>query len=312
MKKQLAAVSAVPTPFIDLVSVGNVANAPDQDFGDGPLGQVNYEFRIGRTEVTLAQYTAFLNAVAKTDAHGLYNPSMSTVLNSAGIAQSGSSGAFVYSVIGTGTRPVTFVSWFDAARFCNWLHNGRPAGAQTSATTERGAYTLDGATSGNLTITRNPGAKFWIPNENEWYKAAYHHPAGEGGDGDDYWLFATRSNSAPGNQIGGLPLANHANYIVGGNFSVTQETGPVATQNYLSEVGAFPGSPSFYGTFDQAGNVQEWVETVNPTFPAERCVRGGHWNRTDPNLLAASNPRSSDSRTPETQFATLGFRVASP
>jgi formylglycine-generating enzyme required for sulfatase activity len=46
----------------------------------------------------------------------------------------GDSGSLTYAVIGTGTRPVTYVSWFDAARFCNWLHNGRSTGAQTAAT----------------------------------------------------------------------------------------------------------------------------------------------------------------------------------
>ena len=180
LQAQLAAARAVPpppAPFIEMVTVGNVGNAPDQDFGEGAFGAVSYEFQIGKTEVTLAQCAAFLNAVAATDTHNLYNLNLETNLNIAGISRSGSSGNFTYSVIGTATRPVTFVSWFDAARFCNWLHNGRPGGSQIASTTERGAYTLGGATSGGLTITRNPGAKFWIPSENECYKAAYHQPA---------------------------------------------------------------------------------------------------------------------------------------
>ena len=247
LKAQLAAARAVPptpAPFIEMVTVGNVGNAPDQDFGEGAFGAVNYEFQIGKTEVTLAQYASFLNAVATTDTHNLYNPNLETNLNIAGISQSGSSGNFTYSVIGTATRPVTFVSWFDAARFCN----GRPSGAQIASTTERGAYTLDGATSGGLTITRNPGAKFWIPSENEWYKAAYHQPAGQGGgDADDYWLYPTRSNVAPGNVIGALPLANHANILVSSILSVTQEAGIDPAQNYLTAAGAYPGSGGVSG-----------------------------------------------------------------
>jgi formylglycine-generating enzyme required for sulfatase activity len=36
-------------------------------------------------------------------------------------------------------RPVNYVSWGDAARFANWLHNGQPSGAQDLTTTEEGA-----------------------------------------------------------------------------------------------------------------------------------------------------------------------------
>jgi formylglycine-generating enzyme required for sulfatase activity len=85
-------------------------------------------------------------------------------------------------------KPVNVVSWFDAARYCNWLHNGRGNGS-----TETGAYTLNGATSGNA-VAKNPGALYWIPTENEWYKAAYHK---SGGRNTGYWAYATQSNAAP-------------------------------------------------------------------------------------------------------------------
>lgn len=310
LKKQLAAATSTPAPFIEMVTVGNVGNAPDQDFGEGAFGAVNYEFQIGKTEVTLAQYASFLNAVAATDTHNLYNSNLETNLNIAGISRSGTSGNFTYSVIGTPTRPVTFVSWFDAARFCNWLHNGRPSGAQTASTTERGAYTLDGASSGGLTITRNPGAKFWIPSENEWYKAAYHQPAGQGGDADNYWLYPSRSNTAPGNLIGALPLANHANILVSSILSVTQEVGINPAQNYLTAAGSYPGSAGFYGTVDQAGNVSEWNDGVVISFN-ERGVRGGKWE-SEESLVRSSVGRSADSRVPESERRSLGFRVASP
>lgn len=310
LKKQLAAATATPAPFIEMVTIGNVGNAPDQNFGEGAFGAVNYEFQIGKSEVTLAQYAIFLNAVAATDTHNLYNPNLETNLTIAGISRSGSSGNFTYRVIGTPTRPVTFVSWFDAARFCNWLHNGRPSGAQTASTTERGAYTLDGATSGGLTITRNPGAKFWIPSENEWYKAAYHQPAAQGGDADDYWLYPTRSNTAPGNAIGALPLANHANILVSSILSVTQDTGIDPAQNYLTAAGSYPGSASFYGTVDQAGNVSEWTDGIVTSFN-ERGVRGGKWE-IDETLVRSSVARAADSRVPESERKSLGFRVASP
>jgi formylglycine-generating enzyme required for sulfatase activity len=285
LKAQLAAATATatPAPFVEMVKVGNAGNVAD--FTN--FGAVPYEYSIGKYEVTLAQYTTFLNAVAATDTFGLFNANLATNPNTAGITQSGTSGSFTYSVIGTGTRPVTFVSWFDAARFCNWLHNGRPSGAQTAATTENGAYPLNGATSGGSTIARNPGAKFWIPSENEWYKAAYHQPSGQGGPGDNYWLYPTGSDTAPIDEAppGG---ANSVNIGV---------VGPTA-------VGAYTGSASFYGTFDQGGNVFEWYDAVSGS---PRGVRGSAWGATEP-FLRSSNLGLTWNQN--TEFNNFGFRVA--
>ena len=48
------------------------------------------------------------------------------------IQRSGSSGSYTYSVAADwANRPVNYVSWGDAARFANWLHNGQPTGART-------------------------------------------------------------------------------------------------------------------------------------------------------------------------------------
>jgi sulfatase modifying factor 1 len=189
----LAPLSAHAVITIDTVTVGNAGNANDST----GFGGVDYTYNIGTYEVSLLQYAGFLNAVAATDTYSLYNTNLGTDLNVAGISQSGSSGSYSYSVIGDGNRPVTWVSWFDAARFTNWLGNGQPTGAQGAGTTETGAYTLNGATTG-IGFTRNAGATWGIPSENEWYKAAYYDPSLNGGTGG-YWLYPTRSNSVPGN-----------------------------------------------------------------------------------------------------------------
>ena len=126
---------------IDYVLVGNAGNTNDPTTG---YGSVAYKYQISKNETTISQYADFLNTKAKTDSFGLYNTAMTTDLNSAGITRSGVSGSYTYSVIsGAGNRPITYVSWFDAARFANWLHNG-----QGNGSTETGAYTLAGATSG--------------------------------------------------------------------------------------------------------------------------------------------------------------------
>jgi hypothetical protein len=91
----------------DLVTVGNAGNAADTT----TYGGVAYEYQIGKYDVTIGQYTEFLNAVAATDTYSLYNTSMATDLNVAGISRTGSSGSYTYSVINNGgdssNRPIT-------------------------------------------------------------------------------------------------------------------------------------------------------------------------------------------------------------
>lgn len=184
MAAQVLAVTASATGAdisIDFARVGNPGNAGEFSgegaggFGpDAIVGGVDYVYAIGKYEVTTGQYTAFLNAVAKSDSYGLYNERMWSVDSGCKIQQTGSSGIFEYRVAADrANRPVNYVNWGDAARFMNWLHNG-----QGNSSTETGAYTLNGAmTRGELmAVTRNSDAKFWIPTENEWYKAAYYDP----------------------------------------------------------------------------------------------------------------------------------------
>ncbi len=269
---------------IDWVTVGNAGNANDTT----GYGGVAYTYKIARNETTIGQYCEFLNAVAKSDPYALYNPNMASATYIAGISRSGSNGSYSYSVIGsTADKPITYVSWFDAARFCNWMHNG-----QGSGSTETGAYTLNGAMSGIYTVS--PGAKTWIPSENEWYKAAYYDPT-KGGTGG-YWLYPTQSDSLNGNYIGN---PNSANYYYFGFAGA-------ATAWRITDVGAYgANSASFYGTNDQGGNVWEWNDAI-PTG-GSRGMRGGSWNSTVDSFLRSSGRNSND---PTWEGDEYGFRVA--
>ncbi len=298
---------------IDMVPVGNAGNANDPATGN-LYGGVNYSYQIGKYDVTIGQYTDFLNAVAATDTYSLYNGSMATDLNAAGISRSGTSGAYTYSVITNGgnsaSRPITHVSWWDSARFSNWMANGQPTGAQSSTTTENGAYNLANWPSGfapakNVTNPNTSAAPtFFIPNENEWYKAAYFDPTLNSGS-SGYYTYATQSNTAPGNQIGSA--ANQANYN-NGLYSVTQSASYSRSQNYLTDVGAFSGSGSFYGTFDQSGNVYQWTD-LDGTSGSSRGLRGGVWGNRSPFNLSSSGRYSF---APSNEIADIGFRLASP
>ncbi|MDX2018021.1 MAG: SUMF1/EgtB/PvdO family nonheme iron enzyme [Planctomycetota bacterium] len=255
---------------IATVAVGNPGNNGDPETG---FGGVRDEYRIGIYEVTNAQYVVFLNAKAVDDRYNLYNPFMGGAMG--GIARTGSPGAWSYSVIpGRGARPVNYVSFWDACRFVNWLHNG-----QGSGDTETGVYTLTASAILANSVARNPGWRWAITSEQEWYKAAYYQPYTEGGDEDDYWLFPTGGNSVSPGQ------ANYDNPL-----------------GMLVSVGQY--APNYAGTYDQGGNVWEWNESI--IFGSARGLRGGSFDLSD-GLLAATVRNSGG---PADEGFSIGFRVS--
>ncbi|MBJ7391145.1 MAG: SUMF1/EgtB/PvdO family nonheme iron enzyme, partial [Chthoniobacterales bacterium] len=281
--------SSVPDAPL-FAKVGNPGN-PDEDsegenVQNAGVGYVGQEFEIGTTEVTNLMYARFLNAVAKSDAlYGLYSAEMGSSPRG-GIVRSGSNGSYTYTVKpGFGGRPVNYVSVFDAMRYCNWLHNGMPTtGGQNASTTEDGAYKLNGTNPPEM-ARRSFGAKYFLPDQDEWHKAAYYDPAGTGSASEDYWLFADRSPMGPG-----------------GNFGVPRNK-PVGTTS----------GTSYYGTFDQDGNIREWLDAS--IVADERLVAGGGCvvteDEEDPTIFFAvrNEPESENFQAEELD---LGFRVARP
>ena len=135
---------------IDMVTVGDAGNAADST----GYGAVGYAYQIGKYEVTIGQYVEFLNAVAKTDTYGLYAQNLMGVSSEGVISQAGSPGSYFYyaSIVAyvpipqaTATnRPIAQTTWWQAARFANWMSNGQPTGAQGSATTANQANYWNG------------------------------------------------------------------------------------------------------------------------------------------------------------------------
>ena len=269
---------------IEWATVANPGNAADPDTGLGSVAEV---YRISQFEVTNAQYAEFLNAVAATDPVALYNTQMDSSTHG-GITRSGSPGGFLYAVKpGMGNKPVNFVSFYDALRFANWLHNGQPVGEQGATTTEDGAYTLLGGMpepTNRLDTPRNSAATVFLPSEDEWYKAAFYNAV----------------------------LSSYLDYPAGTNAQTVCAL-PGATPNTancesvvgsVTEVGAYTGSASPNSTFDQGGNVWEWNEGHNGSL---RGLGDGSFDRSS-SELAASDRNYSD---PLGENETFGFRVAS-
>ncbi len=129
---------------------------------------------------------------------------------------------------------------------------------------------------------------YFIPTEDEWYKAAYYDPNLNGGVGG-YYDYPTGSDITPA--IESPPgVLNSANY----SGAVGQTT----------DVGAYYSSSSPYGTYDQGGNLWEWNETE---IVSSRGVRGGDCFGGAYDLHASYRPLS----TGIDQHSRRGFRVAS-
>lgn len=309
-------VGSVCAVTIETVPVGNPGNAGELSgelvYPRRICGSVSYTYNIGKYEVTAGQYTAFLNAVAGVDTYGLYNTNMWSSNYGCKIERFAGSGTvgnpYQYRVAADwANRPVNFVSWGDAARFTNWLHNNQPTGAQCMATTEDGAYFMNGATSDAalLAVTREADWKWAITSEDEWYKAAYHKNDGVTGN---YFNYATGSDTYPSNYRREPDPGNNANfwYYRRGYY----ETGyTIYAPYYRNEVGEFENSDSPYGTFDQNGNVWEWNEAVTSDNSSvlRRGMRGGSFANGDDYTMHANGRTFGGLPSQESQAG--GFRV---
>ena len=308
-------------PFMAVGNPGNAADAEIMDDGTTGYGSVDYAYNIGKFEVTAGQYTEFLNAVAADDTYGVYNPNMWAHQRGCKIERTDvdSDGLWEYSVAADrADRPVNFLSWGDSARFANWLTNGMPTGGQDASTTEDGSYDLSGTqiyygpggalpawgspelaalNAELMDVTRKATARYVIPAEDEWYKAAYH--ANDPGAPGDYVDYPTSTDALPSNDLIDPDPGNNANFYQDG---MTTIGGPY----YRTEAGEFENSESPYHAFDMGGNVAEFNEALFPTWD-HRGLRGGAYYDVFDGTLHASY-RSTYS--PSSRYYTIGRRVA--
>ena len=249
---------------IDFVNIGNAGNAADTT----GYGAVPYEYRAGVNEISQ-------NDIAKATASGMAN---------------------VTAGPWTGNQPAATISWYEAAAFVNWLNTSTGKTAAYDLAWNGSAWSMNlwssgqAWTAGGENLYRNKDAFYFLPSENEWYKAAYYNAAGT-----NYFLYPTASDSAPTAVASGTD-AGTAVY-----------NGVASVPAIVDSVGGL--SP--YRTMGQGGNVWEYNESAfdgtNRTPDENRVVRGGNWFYTESDLR--SSFRGSDGPTNESD--SIGFRVAS-
>jgi autotransporter-associated beta strand protein len=283
----LASAVAAQAITIEMVTVGDAGNAADTRVDHQNRGAVASDFNIGKYEVMNSEYAAFLNAVAATDTNTLYNSGMQ-------ITRSGVSGSYTYAAIsGKENFPITYITWGKELRFANWMHNGQPTGAQNSSTTEDGAY--------DMTLTtgvRKAGAKWFVPNIDEWYKAAFYKG---GGTSAGYWEGPYKSDNHP------TPATAPGTFHAGGSKWDSGAPGawsaPIAVGSY--NLGDSVGP---YGTYDQGGNIWEVPQQASANWIWILGGGGANDGNVSSTAYRCANPWSENNNGTK---INMGFRMAS-
>jgi hypothetical protein len=255
--------SGVNAFTIGFAAIGNPGNAGDPGVG---AGAVSYVYSIGVTEVPADWITKATNL-------GLANVS---------------AGPWI------GQQPATELTWYEAAAFVNWLNTstGHQAAYQLNGTntaltlwSSAQAWQADGEN-----LYRHKDAYYFLPSEDEWYKAAYHKNDGVTAN---YWEYPTGSDT--------IPVA-----VASGTAAGTAVFNGYASPAAVDENGGL--SP--YGTRGQGGNVYEWEESpfaMNYVPTERRVIRGGSYGAQGSDMRSFAVSVND----PATSYKFFGFRVAS-
>jgi hypothetical protein len=248
------------------------------------VGGVDYRYRVAKTEVTNRQWYEFVQAYAPFVPDQF---ALSTQFTGLGVGIGGSGYVLISSTAERGAE----VGWRFAARYANWLHNGKVNEAWAF---ESGVYdtsTFSGLPGEQVTDQRerSGGARYFLPTLDEWIKAVHFDQDrfGEGQEG--YWLHSYSSDTAP---VTGQPGAPGAQTNAGGHFFV-----PILS---------YPGATTPWGLWDASGSVQEWLEDLGPLGDA-RLVDGSH-SHSAPSIDFLDRLSNWDGRWPS---SLIGVRLAS-
>jgi sulfatase modifying factor 1 len=308
-------VTAARAVTIDWVTVGDPGNAGHTLTYSGTnmtFGAVATTFQIQKYEWTNAQYVTFLNAVDPdgTNPDAIYNALMGTdARGGISFTTGNSTGAKYASRTDMAGKPVNYVNWFDAARVANWLQAGGTSyqsSVSGSAAINAGAYTLTSGTNATA-AARNVGATYWLPTEDQWYKAAYYKGSGTNAG---YWTYAMQSNSTPltvGATLVGTGTLSAVSPVTTGNSANFNFAADWNSQDGNVTTVGTNGGASAYGTFDMSGNVREWTDLTG-SAGSTRALRGGAYISAA--FGVSTGYRGVVSPT-YTEYSDGGFRLAS-
>jgi len=222
------------------------------------------DFYMGKYEVTFEEYDAFCEATGRD-----------TVCT---------------WVEERGERPVIYVDWYDAIRYCNWL--SKQEGLKRcykidEKMLEEGEF-YDMNWSVECDFTRNG---YRLPTEAEWEYAAVGGKKSKGYK----WAGTSREEE----------LSLYGNY-----------RGDKDGYEYAAPVGSF--RPNELGLYDMSGNVWEWcwdqyewyaperdIEEVGSIYGPFRVLRGGSWFDLPVSIRVTNRSRTS----PFDRENDLGFRL---
>jgi formylglycine-generating enzyme len=270
--------SGANTFTVDFVNIGDTGNAADTT----GYGDVAYQYRMGTYEISQ-------DVIDMATASGMANVT-----------------AGVY----TGNQPAADISWYEAAAFVNWLNTSTGKQQAYDLTFSNGSWSMSLWRSlqawqlGGENLYRNRDAHYFLPNENEWYKAAYYSPEHGGAGSPGFYLYPTASSMVPTIVASGTDAGTAV-------YGQSSEVGPAGVD--------LAGGLSPYGTMGQGGNLYEWLETAydgdNSDGSESRTIRGGCFNHNDHvmSTLYRTNFASYGVTSSDMQGVgwLVGFRVAS-
>jgi formylglycine-generating enzyme required for sulfatase activity len=306
-----------PLSGIDFVTVGAVNNpAWPGDGTPGALtvgrGSVPYAYRIGRLEVTTAQWVEFFNAAFDRPAADRIPHLIPPDHWGAAPASPTTPGGQRWQVLpGRELAPVGSISWRMAAIYCNWLCNAK--GSARSAFLS-GAYDVStfgfrpGTSYFTDQLTHAPGAAYWIPTWDEWLKAAHYDPNKNGSGQGGWWLYPTTSDTLPaygppGTTSNGRPAQANAGWDT--------QAYPGRSPFDVS-LGAYPAVASPWGLLDAAGGTREWTEGwAGLGGPEFRYAEGSAWNDSGGAAAQTDIINLPGGDFPNISTYDYGFRIAS-
>ena len=276
--------------MVTIGDVGNPAYPGYLGFLLAGRGSVDYEYRIGRSQITTGQWLEFYNIF------GTQSDELASVLLPAGwpcrrdLSYDGPGRRYVFAPVELIAEPGLVyapVSWRQAAMYCNWMHNGQTSdpesllnGAYDTSTFAR--IKVDGFNIYTDQATRHPDARYWIPSLDEYIKAGNYDPDKDG-QGPGWWDFGFSSDDPP---IYGMPGVGHVARDLT-EEQISELIGGTSTRADNIPLGIYPDVQSPWGLLDLLGGDREFIEEqVWPNGPRSArysgnsvFVNGYDWDR---------------------------------